>query len=211
LWSQNLDDGTLRTLALDVMQSINAVPNTGQSFVIGGRAEQVRIEVEPQKLAGFEVSLAQVANTIRSANSEKAAGYVETGNTHFIVYTGAFLRTAEDIEKLVVGIYQDSPVYVRDIAKVIKGPEETRQMVNYFSGPAYEYELHQEKSGIFGSLLKLLKLKEPATYLSEKRIDGAAAVTIAVAKKINTNGVTVSKAILEHVNSLKGQLITYPG
>lgn len=207
LWSNDLDDGTLRTLALDVMQSVKEVPNTGQSFVVGGRAEQVRVEVEPQKLSGFELSLAQVANTIQTANSEKNTGYVEMGDTHFSVFTGSFLRNADDIASLVVGTYREAPVYVRDVATVTQGPEETQQIVNYFSGTAYQYEQLQEKPGFLDKLLMAAKLKAHPAYFAKERVDGAAAVTIAVAKKINTNGVTVAKAILRHVESLKGRII----
>ena len=45
LWSQDVDDGVLRTLALDLLQNLKQIPNTGQGFIVGGRAEQVRVEV----------------------------------------------------------------------------------------------------------------------------------------------------------------------
>ena len=191
LWSEDVDDGALRTLAFEVMQQLKGIPNTGQSFVVGGRAEQVLIEVKPERLSGFGISLGQVAQTIQTANSEYNAGYVETNNTNYTVYTGKFLSNAYEIGQLVVGTYQNSPVYVRDIADVSQGPEkEPTQIVNYFSGPAYGSQ-HQ--------------LADAHTSLLVA--NGAPAVTIAIAKKIGTNGVSVANAILERVETLKKTVI----
>lgn len=191
LWSEDVDDSALRTLALDVMQNLKEINGTGQSFIVGGRAEQVRVEVMPERLSGFGLSLAQVANTIQTANSEKAAGHVESNNSHFTVYTGAFLRTAVDVAQLVVGTHANTPVYVRDVANVNQGAEETRQMVNYFSGAAYRYDVATPEG----------------TAKNTPQINGAPAVTIAVAKKIHTNGVSVANEVIAHVESLKGRVI----
>jgi len=194
LWSEDVDDSALRILALDVLQSLKEIPNTGQSFIVGGRSEQVRVEIIPERLSGFGISMAQVAQTIQTANSERNAGYVESGDTHFSVYTGSFLHNASDIGQLVVGVYKNSPVYVRDVATVTQGPEETRQIVNYFSGAAYGYEAHKHDD-------KAHDAPKP------KPINGVPAVTIAVAKKIRTNGVSVANDVLAQVEKLKGRLI----
>ncbi len=195
LWSEDVDDGALRTLAMDVMQNLKEIPNTGQSFIVGGRPEQVSVEVKPERLGGFGISLAQVAQTIQTANSEMQAGSIETGNAHFTVYTGKFLSSAEDIGRLVIGTYQGTPIYVRDVADVTLGPEphsERHQFVNYFTGPAYGYEEQKHDPS----------LKVPAAI-----VNGAPAVTIAVSKKIGTNGVTVANTILDAVEKLKADLI----
>ncbi|HDK37816.1 MAG TPA: efflux RND transporter permease subunit, partial [Thiolapillus brandeum] len=53
----DVDDSQLRRLALSVLQSIKEIPDTGEGFVVGGRAEQVTIEVLPERLAGYGISL----------------------------------------------------------------------------------------------------------------------------------------------------------
>jgi len=183
LWSedQGINDSMLRTLGLDVLQRLEEVPNSGSGFVVGGRAEQIRVEVSPERLSGFGISVEEVANTIKTANSEKTAGHVEGGNHSYQVYTGSFLRSAQDISNLVVAIRNDSPVYIRDVAWVYQAPEETNKMVTYSTGPAHD--------GL-----------TPATIDSP-------AVTIAVAKKIGSNGVTVANQLIKKLESLKGHLI----
>lgn len=184
LWSKpeegGVDDGTLRTLAFDVLQHLEAVPNTGNGFVVGGRADQIRVEVLPERLSGFGISMGQVAQTIRTANAELDTGYIEGANHSFEVYSGAFLTTADEISRLVIGVYDGSPVYVHDVANVIHYPEETKQLVSYYTGVANPKPLNA---------------------------NGEAAVTIAIAKKIDTNGVTVANDILNKLESLKGRII----
>ena len=188
MWSKDLDgngmpdvdDSQLRMLAHDVLQSLNQLPNTSEGFVVGGRAEQVKVEVYPERLAGYDISLDQVAQTIRTANAEQQAGGVEAGDAHFNVVTGSFLRTAEDISQLVVGSFNDVPVYVHDIARVSQEPEDAKQLVTYSTGPASS---------------------------SEHPVRQAAAVTIAIAKKEGTNGVTVANAVLERLSGLEGRTI----
>lgn len=193
LWSDNLDDGALRTLSFEVMQSLKGIPNTGQSIVVGGRSEQVLVEVKPQDLSGSGISIGQIAQTIQTANNETKAGLVESGNMQFTVYTGKFLSNAEDVKKLVVGTFQDKPIYVRDVAEVTQGAEkEAYQMVNYYSGHAYAQH-------------DTFWLAQDVTV---PEVNGAPAVTIGISKKIGTNGVDVARAILTHVETLqKNQII----
>ncbi|WP_455235206.1 efflux RND transporter permease subunit [Thiogranum longum] len=181
LSSDSVDDAALRTLGVDVLQRLRQVKNTGQGFVVGGRAEQVRVEVYPERLAGYGITLDQLAQTISAANQESPAGSVEAANSAFSVYTGSFLRTADEIERLVVGTWGGSPIYVRDIAKVFHGPEEAKQMVAYYSGPAFEEE--------------------------QSAANGDPAVTVALAKKEGSNGVTVANDILAKLDTLRGHLI----
>jgi len=180
LWSKEVDDSTLRILGNDVLQELGQVKNTGKGFVVAGRADQIRIEVLPERLSGYGLSLQQVAGAVTVANSQQNVGAVEAGSTSFTVYSGSFLRTVSDIERLVVGMNNGSPIFMRDVAEVSHGPEDAKNISSYYAGPAYE--------GI-------------------ERPTGDPAVTIAIAKKEGANGVTVSASILEKLEELKGAII----
>ncbi|MEA3276652.1 MAG: efflux RND transporter permease subunit [Pseudomonadota bacterium] len=180
LWSDIIDDAALRSLGVKLLQSLAQIPDTGQGFVVGGRAEQIRVEVVPQRLSGFGVTLDAISQTIQTANAERRTGSIEAAEGHYTVYTGSFLQTASDVERLMVGTHAGSPVYVRDVAKVTLEPEEYSKQVNYYTGPSYPGDVSA---------------------------DGMPAVTIAIAKKEGSNGVTVANAILDKVEHLKGQLI----
>ena len=187
-WSRDLDgdrvpdvdDGQLRLLAQDVLQSLKEVKDTGNGFIVGGRREQVTVDVYPERLSGYQISLDQVAQTIKTANAETRAGGVESSGSHFSVMTGSFLKTVDDVNRLVVGTFNDTPVYVHDVARVTQGPEDAKQLVSFYTGEAAPKDL---------------------------KGDGVPAVTIALAKKELTNGVTVANGIIDRVEDLRGSLI----
>ncbi len=192
LWSHEVDEGALRALGLDVMQRLKEVPNTAQSFVVGGRSDAIKVEVFPERLAGFGIGLDEIARTIRAANSERGVGTVEAGASSFTLYTGAFLTSARDIENLMVGVHQGQPTYIRDVALVTEGTDDATSMVSYYTGPAYGHDGHGAAAeAAHGPLAPI----------------GAPAVTIAVAKKAGSNGVSVADAVLAYVERLQGDLI----
>ncbi len=181
LWSNKVDDASLRLIALDVLQSLSEVPDTNKGFVVSGRREQLRVEVLPAKLAGYGLTLQQIARAIQQSNSEEGVGKnIESGNHSFKIYTGSFLKSARDVENLIVGIKGGDPVYLRDVANVIHGPSEASSEVREYSGPASK---------------------------DANVVNGAPAVTIAIAKKKGTNGVSVYNALLKKVQEIKGVII----
>jgi len=180
LWSNDVDDATLKLIALETLQNLNEVPNTSLGFVVSGRSEEMDVEVLPEKLSGYGIGLGQIAQTIRSANGEMGVGEIESWGKNFRIYSGSFLRTVEDVERLVIGTHKKNPIYVRDVANVKLGPGEAKKMVSYYTGAASELD---------------------------QVVDGAAAVTIAIAKKKGSNGVTVARDILTKTEYLKGRVI----
>ncbi|MGB1255359.1 MAG: efflux RND transporter permease subunit [Thiolinea sp.] len=181
LWSDNLDDSSLRNLSLDVLQELQQIPETGQGFVVGGRSEQIRIEVLPERLGGYNISLDTIAQAVRNANQETHTGTIEAEGRHFTVYSGNFFKNERDLAQLVIAVRDGAPVYLRDVAKLSHQPAETTRLVNHYTGPAADD--------------------------SAPEANGAAAVTIAIAKKSGTNGVTVSDKILRKIEDLRGHLI----
>ncbi|MCB2022114.1 MAG: efflux RND transporter permease subunit, partial [Burkholderiaceae bacterium] len=177
LSSTTLDLVQLRKLGLDVQQRFKAIPNTGLSFVTGGSLEQVRVEVDPSRLAAQSLSMGQIAQAISAANQRLPAGDVVDGNRWYDVYTGAFLKNADEIGDLVVAVNDNRPVFLRDVATITQGQSETRSIV------------HASRRTDDGSFVD------------------APAVTIAVAKKRGTNGVDVAQALLGELDQMKGTLI----
>ncbi len=184
LWSPELDGGSLRRLGLNLLQQLKQIPNTGQGFVVGGQAQQIRVEILPEKLRGKGITTADVIQVIRGSNAEEMVGRAESDNTASRIYAGSFLKSPRDVENLVVRVIDGTPIYVRDVAIVDWANEEAASYVNYYTGPAYA-----AAEGI------------------EKQADGDLAITVAIAKKEGSNGVTVANDILAMVESLKGRLI----
>lgn len=181
LSSDELDSSQLRLLGLDALQALGEIDGANQGYVIGGEAREIKIQVAPEKLAGYGISLTQIGQTIHAANSELDTGKIEAWQQSFKVYTGEFLTSVEDIQNLIVGIQDNAPVYVRDIATVTTNAEDPSKLVTFYTGQGYNGD-------------------NPA-------LDGRNAVTIALAKKPGTNGVSVAQDAIERMDSLKGVLI----
>ena len=182
LWSETVDDEVLRTLAVDLLQHFKQLPMTGTGFVVGGRQRQIRIEVEPGRLEGYGISLGQIAMTLQGFNNSMTVGSIEQQGRYRFIKSGGFLQSRSEVENLVVGQHQGAPVFIHEIAEVIEGPEETRALVLHNNGPAHP---------------------DP----TQREISDAAAVTIALAKQPNTNGVEVVNQILAELEQLKGYKI----
>ncbi|MGB5571579.1 MAG: efflux RND transporter permease subunit, partial [Sedimenticolaceae bacterium] len=126
----------------------------------------------------------EVISVIRGSNDEQMVGRSESDNFESRIYAGSFLKSPRDVENLVVRVIDGTPIYVRDVAVVSWATEDARSYVNYFTGPAYEQ-----------------------AYGVDRQSDGDLAVTVAIAKKEGSNGVTVANDIRAMVESLKGRLI----
>jgi len=113
------------------------------------------------------------------------------------VYTGSFLKTVEDVERLIIGTRNNKPIYIRDVAEVTLGPGETHRMVRYYTGAAVEKGAGEEEQAEAGD--------DEVPRMD--RVDGAPAVTLAIAKKKGSNGVTVANDVLAKVEYLKGRVI----
>jgi multidrug efflux pump subunit AcrB len=180
LWSEDVEDDQLRILGVSVLQHLKQIPLTGVGFVSGGRSQQMRIEILPERLSGFGVSPGQIVHAVQTSNTGHTVGSIEMNNRFMFVESGGYLNKPSDLEQLVVGQNKGTPIFLRDVASITTGPEETKKIVTFSTGLASNH----------------------ATP-----IRNASAVTIALAKQRGSNGVNVVNNILNEVEELKGYLI----
>ena len=185
LWSKNYDSHDLRRIAEALENEIKKVQNVANVFLVGGRPRQVRVILDPQRMSAYRVSPLHIAQLIQSANAQALSGKIVQGGKEYTIRTGEFLRSKEDVENIVVGVFGGRPVYLKDVATVIDGPSEVKDYVLMGFGPK-----HQEK-GITGV--------NPGELYP--------AVTIAVSKRVGTNAVVVAEEVLQLVEHLKGKII----
>ncbi|HEX6135504.1 MAG TPA: efflux RND transporter permease subunit [Longimicrobiales bacterium] len=108
----------LRGIAAQLQDEIRTLPDVAQSEVIGGRARQISVELDPARLAAHGVTPGEVAMALEGANARLQAGELATGNEVLRVDVGAPLATAPDVGSVVVSARGGMPVYVRDVARV---------------------------------------------------------------------------------------------
>ncbi|NTV05760.1 MAG: efflux RND transporter permease subunit [Chlorobiaceae bacterium] len=134
-WSKTKDPFELRKTAVEVADELKKIKSIGDVEIKGGLKRQVKIVLDKEKLRQFNVSPLQIARQVQLANSQMTAGDFKQMNQDIIVRSGRFLENASDVGNIVVGIYGASPVYLRDVASIVDGPEEVNNY-NFFGWAA---------------------------------------------------------------------------
>ena len=134
--SAQYDHLTLRRLVAQVDDAVKQVPLVSETTIIGGAHRQVRVLLDPAKLASRNLSPAGLVPMLQQANRQFTAGGLTSQNKEVVIETGAFLQTAEDVGNVVVGVFGGKPVYLREVAEITDGAEEPTQYVLFGFGAA---------------------------------------------------------------------------
>ncbi|WP_242132252.1 efflux RND transporter permease subunit [Aestuariivivens marinum] len=181
LWSETYDDYQLGLMAQELETEIKKVNNVAITHKIGGRERQIRVVLDKDKLAGAGLDFLSVTEMIKANNSQLNSGTFDKNDTEFIINTGKFLESLTDVENLVVGTQQNQPIYLKQIANIIDGPEVPQNYVSLGFGQA------SDKASKFQS-------EYPA-------------VTISVAKRKGADAMKIADLIIDKVDHLRKTLI----
>ncbi len=118
LHSKRYGSNELRRVANHLEGEIRTVNDVSETHVIGGSPEQIRVSLEPGRLAASGVTPGEVATALQAANARLQAGEYAAGDVVYRVDVGAPLSTAADVGSVVVSARGAGPVYVRDVARV---------------------------------------------------------------------------------------------
>ena len=179
-WSRHYDGFMLRRIAAEVADAVKQIDQVSETSLIGGQRRQFRVELRPGELAARHLDPTQILASIQAANQQLPAGQLSLGNRQVLVETSAFFNDAEDLGSVVVAAPRGKPVYLREVARILDGPEEPSNYVRFGVGTA-----------------------------SQPGADGQTfpGVTLSVAKRKGTNASQIAEKVLEKVESLKGRII----
>ncbi len=118
----------LRTLAdWVVRQRLRTISGVSQVFVMGGDRKQFQVLVSPDLLLRYGVTLHEVETALAKSNENVTGGYLQQqGPYELLVRSLGRVTSVEEIEKVVVDIRGERPVLLKQIARVIEGPEVKR-------------------------------------------------------------------------------------
>jgi multidrug efflux pump subunit AcrB len=138
LSSRRYNDFDLRRIAAQLDDTIKQVPDVSAVTLMGGQRREVRIVLDAAKLAGYQMSPLQVAGALGLSNRRLPSGKFDSGNREYLLETGEFLRTSEDVRNVVVGVAGDKPVFVRNVAEVTDGGAEPTEYVRMVDAASKE-------------------------------------------------------------------------
>ena len=172
----------LRQTAEELKAHLDRHPRVARVTILGGERRAVGVRLDRDRMAAYHVSPLQVYQSLASLNWSLPAGAFASLDADTEVEVGSFFRSADEVRSAVVGVYGGRPVYLRDVATIVDGPDEPADFVWMLAGAA-----GREKGLPAG-------LDVPA-------------VTVAVSKKPGTNAVQLVEELDGLVERLRGPVI----
>lgn len=129
LWGEKFNDYDLRRIASKMQNEINSIDNVSETQIIGGHKRQFIVYFDPQKMAEKRITPYMLSGIIKMSNSKLPAGHFNNNGSKTIVETDSFIKTADDLKNIIVGVSNGNIVKLSDIAKVIDGPDDDERLV----------------------------------------------------------------------------------
>lgn len=145
---------------LESLQGVAAVK------VVGGREEQIRIELDERRLAELGIPITQVTETLRQENLNQASGSLYDLDMNYMVRMVNEFRSVEEVRSIVIADQQGRKTMLRDIARIWRGSKERDIIARY---------------------------------------NGRESVEMAVYKEGDANTVTVSRSVLERLDTMRDE------
>jgi len=126
----------LERVAHSMELELKRVPGTREVTTLGGPGRAVMIEIDPARLAAHGLTVADLSRALQGANFGAPLGDLLRGNQRIQLEAGPFLEDARDVAELVVGVFQQKPVFLQDVATVRDGaPPAARYVWHGVAGP----------------------------------------------------------------------------
>ena len=172
-WSDN----GLFQVAEELSHDLAKVDNVGTAYIVGGSPNQIRVELDPEKLSVFGVTLNQLVDKLANANRSFDVGSFREAGRSLPVIAGQTLQGVPDIGLLLLTTRDGRPVYVKDVAEVVVGAAEPE---------------HRAWT---------------ITRAANGELQRRPAVTVAIAKRKGANAVTVADDVLKRLEIVRGRVV----
>jgi Cu(I)/Ag(I) efflux system membrane protein CusA/SilA len=112
---------------------LSSIPGVSEVASIGGFVKQYQVNVDPVKLAYYNIPLQKVKMAIKQSNNDVGGRLLEMGETEFMVRGLGYLQSTDDLKEVSIGVSQQtgSPIYLKDIATINIGPELRRGLADW--------------------------------------------------------------------------------
>jgi HAE1 family hydrophobic/amphiphilic exporter-1 len=130
----------------EIKERLERLPGVGAVRILGAREREIRIWLDPLRLAGYGLAIEDVADTLRTENAELASGRVEGAEVEWSVTTQGKARSVAEFGELIVAQRGGRVIRLRDVAVVEDGMAEQRTIARLDGQPGVALEL-QRQSG----------------------------------------------------------------
>lgn len=183
LASEKYDDYALRRMANAMRDELLSMADVSTTTVEGGRSRELTVAIDPQKLQSFGATLDSVRLAVAASNVAAPLGTVVENGLEQKVRLANGIADVDALRRLPIGVFGGRTLRLGDVAEITDGPAARRTMTTRL---AYGLSDAENYAGTGGREMN--------------------AVTLAVAKKKNTNAVKVADQVLERVERMKASL-----
>lgn len=182
LWSDTYNDFEIKRVAQELTEEIEKVEDVSATKIYGGRSREVQVILNQESMAAYHIDPDMIMGAIHVSNQQTQAGSFNQNDKEFLVETGKFFKNSEEVENLVVGISNGAPIYLKQVAKVVDGPQIPTEYVTF--------GLSEKQAEIKGGSTKEFP-----------------AVTISIAKRKGADAMQIANKVIDKVDKLKADLI----
>ncbi|MCH7771988.1 MAG: efflux RND transporter permease subunit [Bacteroidetes bacterium] len=112
---------------------LSAIPGVSEVASIGGYVKQYQVNVDPTKLASYDIPLSKVKMAIKRSNNDVGGRLLEMGETEFMVRGLGYIKSVNDLKIIAIGTNKSTgtPIYLKDVANIDIGPELRRGLADW--------------------------------------------------------------------------------
>lgn len=105
-----------------VRYALQSVDGVAEVASVGGFVREYQIDVDPDAMRAYQVTLDHIYHAIRNSNVDVGARTIEVNRAEYVIRGLGFIKTLKDVERTVITVRNNSPIYIRDVANVSFGP-----------------------------------------------------------------------------------------
>ncbi|MFC1724041.1 efflux RND transporter permease subunit [candidate division KSB1 bacterium] len=109
-----------------VKYQLASVEGVSEVASVGGYVKEYQIDIDPDAMRAFNITLGEVVNAVRKSNIDVGAKTIEVNRVEYIVRSLGFLKNLEDVENIVIKEHDNTPVFLKNFARVSFGPASRR-------------------------------------------------------------------------------------
>ncbi len=102
---------------------LKAVPGVAEVASLGGFTQQYQINVDPNRLRSYGISISRVADAVRTGNTETGARLLEFGGAEYMIRGHGYVKSPADLAEIVLADQNGTPIRIKDVGEVVLGPD----------------------------------------------------------------------------------------
>lgn len=147
----------LKNFAEELKEKLERVSGVSEVRILGGQEEEIQVIADKIKIDEFGLSLSQLTNAIRQANTDIPAGSIEQNNENLAIRFKGRISSAEEIKNIPIIAQGASVIFVRDVAEVKDGYGESTSISRLSSNgnealPSVSLQIYKTDNGDIGTI-----------------------------------------------------------